>query len=410
LFINPHSLILKLILFFVLLLVALNIILFQHLEYQKNYQIEVLLDHFHYDRRGGKPKRHHPAHRPPKSGIPHKHHKTWQTLKYATFRSIDEQAYTKAHKQGSLIATIRDFTFVYHDNAVYYEHYKHRDDTWEYFILTPYTEQTRQLKAIIIIVNLLLLLFLAYLIKRLLPLHTLQQAIFDFAHGKPITLHTEGKDEIASVSKAFKAVANKAKDLQEGRTLFLRNIIHELKTPLAEGQLIAELMSDKKNTKRLQKVLIRLNRLINEFSKLESVTSHAMQFNMHHYQLNNILEHALELLLIQPNSIEVHKTHTIEVYGDFEYLAIVLKNLIANGLKHGEDKPTILCKESHIEVHSKGKALKNTDFTKPFNRTHEGSGNGLGLGLYICHSILQKHGYRMSYTHENGVNIFRVHF
>jgi signal transduction histidine kinase len=383
--------------------------LLQHLEYQKEYQVKILLDHFHYDRRGSKPKRyHHPAHRPPKSAIPHKHHETQQTLKYATFKSIDKQTYTKAHKQGSLIATIQNFSFVYHDNAVYYEHYKHRDDTWEYFILTPYTDQIRQFKAIIIVVNLLLLLFLAYLIKRLLPLHKLQQAIFDFTNGKQITLHIKGKDEIAEVSKAFKTATNQAKDLQEGRTLFLRNIMHELKTPLAEGQLIAELMSDKKNAKRLQKVLMRLNTLINEFSKLESVTSHAMQFNMHHYQLNDILEHALELLLIQPDSIQVNKIHTMEVYGDFEYLAIVLKNFIGNALKYGEGKPSIMCNQSNIEVHSKGKALQNTDFTKPFNRTHEGSGNGLGLGLYICHNILQKHGYSMRYEHKNGINIFSV--
>ena len=45
-----------------------------------------------------------------------------------------------------------------------------------------------------------------------------------------------GKDEIAEVSNEFNNAISKIKTLQDSRSLFLRNIMHELKNPHCQGK------------------------------------------------------------------------------------------------------------------------------------------------------------------------------
>lgn len=52
--------------------------------------------------------------------------------------------------------------------------------------------------------------------------------------------------------------------IKEARSLFLRNIIHELKTPIMKGSLISE---DLEQT-RLGQIFERMNYLLDEFSKI----------------------------------------------------------------------------------------------------------------------------------------------
>ncbi|CAA6799258.1 MAG: Histidine kinase, partial [uncultured Sulfurovum sp.] len=102
-----------------------------------------------------------------------------------------------------------------------------------------------------LLVNALLFTFYLYILKKLRPLQRLKQKIVRFSEGElEVSLPQKGKDEISEVSNEFNNAIAKIKSLQESRNLFLRNIMHELKTPISKGKLITDLMDDAKNQER----------------------------------------------------------------------------------------------------------------------------------------------------------------
>ncbi|MBN2824336.1 MAG: HAMP domain-containing histidine kinase [Campylobacterales bacterium] len=259
------------------------------------------------------------------------------------------------------------------------------------------------------VVNAMLLLFYLYLLYRLKPLKVLKDKIVAFSQGSLETMPTViGKDEIAMLTSEFNQSITKIKTLQESRTLFLRNIMHELNTPIAKGKLICDLMEDSKNQERLYKIFNRFEHLLAEFRKIEQVTSNVMPLNRKGYRVVDILDNALDLLLLEAGAIDIAIDDEVELEVDYELFSIVLKNLIDNALKYGKNRPKLVITKESISIQSQGDKIENIAFDKIFNRAYEDSSKGLGLGLYISHAIVQKHTMHLVYHYDSGVNIFKI--
>ncbi|HLD22899.1 MAG TPA: HAMP domain-containing protein, partial [Sulfuricurvum sp.] len=83
----------------------------------------------------------------------------------------------------------------------------------------------------------ILLVSFALIIYRLRPLRRLRKQIARFGEGDMgVRFRTDGSDEIALIANELDSTQNKIRSLIESRTLFLRNIMHELKTPIAKGR------------------------------------------------------------------------------------------------------------------------------------------------------------------------------
>lgn len=260
-----------------------------------------------------------------------------------------------------------------------------------------------------IFVNLAIFIFIVLVIRKILPLRELKKSIVKFSKGDlNIRNNIKGKDEIAQVSKEFDKAVQKIQDLQNSRNLFLRNIMHELKTPIAKGKMITELMNDEKNSNRLKIILDRFEYLLNEFAKIEQVTSNEFKLNKKEYNNIDILENALDILMIEQEQldIKVKKIEKLEI--DFDLFSIALKNLIDNALKYGKEKPKIILENRKVSIISKGKEIKDLDFEKVFKREFEHSNQGLGLGLYITYNIIKKHEFELKYLCKNGENHFVI--
>lgn len=264
--------------------------------------------------------------------------------------------------------------------------------------------------AVFTIVFLLIILLYFWVIRSLRPLSELKNKIKTFSEGNlNIQCASDKHDEIAEVANEFNHAVNMIRELLQSRQLFLRAIMHELKTPIAKGRLMSEMLPDEKSRQRMHSIFERLNLLIDEFAKIEKITSKNFKLKLKPYKMSDLVEASIDLLMVEnPSrlvSIEIQKDYIVK--SDFELFTLVVKNLLDNALKYSTDKHVIVVINSdHIDIINKGEALKEPleEYFKPFHA----SKGGLGLGLYIVKSILDIHKMTLAYQHQEGKNIFTV--
>lgn len=268
------------------------------------------------------------------------------------------------------------------------------------------------LKRALIFATVFLLIILLYLwiMKSLKPLSQLKGKIQTFSQGDlNIDCKSDKKDEIAEVANEFDHAVTMIRELLHSRQLFLRAIMHELKTPIAKGRLVSEMLHDEKSKARMHSIFERLNLLIDEFAKIEKITSKNFDLTIKPYKMSDLLEGSIDMLMIDhpKRLIEVDLIKDFKKDVDFELFTLVIKNLLDNGIKYSTDKHvTVRINNDKLEMINKGEALSEAleNYFKPFHTSKK----GLGLGLYIVKSILDIHQMELHYRHEEGKNIFTV--
>ncbi len=270
---------------------------------------------------------------------------------------------------------------------------------------------SRFLLLILSIIMFVLLFSYASIIKKLYPLKLLQNRAREFGSGNfNIECKIEGKDEIADLSNEFDKSIKNLKKLKNSRNIFLRNIMHELKTPIAKGRFLTKLPNDNSSKEKIDRVFIRLDRIINEFASIEELISLSEKVDKKEYFLTDIIDNAMDLLFENENSI-VLENHfeKKKIVVNFMLFSIAVKNLIDNAIKYSDDKKALVqVKKDEIIFKSKGRKLKYPfyRYLEPFFKENKDSKESFGLGLYITNNILQSHNLTLNYNHKNGFNIF----
>ena len=261
-------------------------------------------------------------------------------------------------------------------------------------------------------IDILLLWFFMFIEKKLKPLISLKKDMKNLSNGNlQISTKTDGKDEISQVAKEFDIALKQLKELRDSRNLFLRNIMHELKTPITKGRLITDIYEDSERKFILIRVFQRLEYLLSEFAKIEELTSGKITLDKRKYYVVDLIEQAFDILLLEEDVIEVEYSHELKIEVDFELFSIALKNLIDNAIKYKtEQKPKIIINENSIQIINKGKELSKDikEYFKPFNHDYETATSGLGLGLYISNNIIKIHKFELNYIYEDGYHNFFI--
>lgn len=262
-----------------------------------------------------------------------------------------------------------------------------------------------------ILFAILLLLISMYIMlrKSLRPIQALRTQIQAYGEGKAIMPITDEKqDEISSLYREFYKSIEKVQRLTDTRRLFLRNIMHELNTPVAKGKIIIAMMEDI-NRPILENIFERLELLVKELAHVERLSSGNHDLLIRPYRIIDIIDHAKDMLFYDDDLQNDIDDETIEC--DLEMMSLVFKNLIDNSLKYGKD-PSISYEEKSVLFTSNGDPLKyDLDYyTEPFVKgvEYETLSKGLGLGLYIVKDILIRQGYALSYSYHLGKNIFKI--
>jgi two-component system, OmpR family, sensor kinase len=260
-----------------------------------------------------------------------------------------------------------------------------------------------------------ILILVYYLIrKNIQSLKILQNSLKDYENGVvDATKVLDGKDEIALVSKQFYKVASKLEAVNESRKLFLRNMMHELKTPLTKSRLYLGFMEESKTKDGLELSLNKLELLIDDMANIEKITTDNVDINKKDFRAIDIIDNAMDMLFINKNGVIIKDESNMVLSVDFKLFTIVLKNLIDNGIKYSKDGMVFVeCKDEKIYVSSIGDRLKYDfdNYLEPFFKgdLNEINQRGFGLGLYIVNEILIKHRFDFSYEYKDEKNIFII--
>ncbi|MDR0467610.1 MAG: ArsS family sensor histidine kinase [Campylobacteraceae bacterium] len=263
-----------------------------------------------------------------------------------------------------------------------------------------------------LIALLLLALYIATL-KSIRPLGILRNKIKEFSEGNnEIDCKIEGSDEIAEIANEFDGAVKKIKALSHSRQLFLRNIMHEFKTPITKGKLSTELLEDSEYKNILKKAFQRQEFLLNEFLRIEQLGTGELKMDNEEYFLRDIIDHSLDTIGENAKNIEVD-IEDIKIYADFDLFATVLKNLLDNALLYGDDhKAKILTNNNQIIIKNIGKKLEfNLEkYKEPFflQGKKQKESRGLGFGLFISIHLVELHKMKINYSHINNESIFTI--
>lgn len=265
----------------------------------------------------------------------------------------------------------------------------------------------------LVILTLMIMIYIA-LRRALNPIKKLELEIKSFGDGVfDIDTRSDKKDEIAAVGNQFYNAAQKINALQNTRTLFLRNMMHELKTPITKGKLSLSLMEENSESAMLEKVFHKLDGLINEMADIERITTQNIEIKKKAYRLIDIIDHAEDLLYLEAHQL-THNITDQSISCDFKLFGIAIKNLMDNGIKYSSDKKIEIQVDNTktIQFISSGEALKHEfkAYLEPFYKeplTLENQ-KGFGLGLYIVSEIMKIHDFTLDYKHQDGKNIVTI--
>jgi two-component system OmpR family sensor kinase len=261
----------------------------------------------------------------------------------------------------------------------------------------------------------LILLFLIIL-KIIYPLKNISKSIKKFGDGEySARVKIISNDEIAEVSNKFNDMASNIEQLIISRERLLRDIGHELKTPISKSKLALEMIDDSKYKSILQRALIQIDEMTTDLFNIEKLNSQYSQLKLEEFTVETLISLSLSKLFIEDESlIEIEIDYNFIIRADIDYLAIAVKNLIDNALKYTTKLPVkIEIKNRDISIKSRGNKLTKTlefyceVFTQGDNSREE---KGYGLGLSMVKRILDKHNFKLIYTHKEEENIFIINF
>lgn len=206
--------------------------------------------------------------------------------------------------------------------------------------------------------------------------------------------------------------------VRRARDSVLANISHEFRTPLAAQLASIELLREGMDTLPLehQKELVyslergslRLTRLIDNLLESVRIESGQLGIRRQSVSLREIVEDADALigalLRQRRQTLELHIPDALRrIDGDGPRLTQVFVNLMANASKFAPEDSTV--RIGGVErgqrvlawVEDDGPGVPTTDTTSIFDRfyrgpEHEPEPGGLGLGLWIVKSIVDRHG------------------
>jgi two-component system OmpR family sensor kinase len=255
----------------------------------------------------------------------------------------------------------------------------------------------------------ILLLSFVLILVRIAPLRRLRRQIARFGEGDMgVRFHASGSDEIALISNELETAQHKIRSLIESRTLFLRNIMHELKTPIAKGRIASTMLESEKQKSRFEGIFERLEGLIGEFALIEEISSGSQYLDKKEYRLVDLIDGAIDMAMVDYDVVDSAVVGSFKIEVDYRLFTTAIKNMIDNAIKYSPtNSMRIRLENETIVFKNEGKELSQplSYYLQPFTKENP-TRDSFGLGLYIVDAILKEHQYKLTYERRGTSNCF----
>lgn len=335
----------------------------------------------------------------------------FEQLDPAHYRENSTPVYTKENDFGSL-------KILRHEDGRYVLYLRYLDEEIAAADRAQEEDFRQQLFLNLLILSdiaILVVIFL-FVLRILAPIKKISRLLVRFSEGEYATrIKKTSGDEIGTLAETFNTMAERIQALITSRDSLLRDIGHELKTPISKGKLALEMIPPSDYSAIVKKAFINLDELTGELLSLERLKSGSYELAKERFDVETLILESLSRLYIEDESlvsVEIDEPFTVE--GDKTYLVMALKNLIDNGLKYGVKPPVIIhAGGGRISVKSYGKRLEKEleHYLEVFTQGEDSRGKaGYGIGLSIVRTVLERHGFGLRYDYEEGMNVFTVEF
>jgi signal transduction histidine kinase len=261
----------------------------------------------------------------------------------------------------------------------------------------------------VLVFGLVSLLLARMLTRQVRPLRLAAQRMAEGDLSGRVEL--KGRDEISALGADFNLMAERLNDLLQSQRQLVRDVSHELRSPLARLRVALELAERaddrKKALARIEKEADELERLITELLSLARLESGQAGLERHSLRLDELIAKVVTDANFEVQIEDKKVTLTadeVSLIGDGVLLRSAVENVIRNALRHtpsGSEVRVTLTREPQanmIRVRDQGPGVEESQLQKifdSFTRTAEsrerGSG-GFGLGLAIAQRAMQVHG------------------
>ena len=221
-----------------------------------------------------------------------------------------------------------------------------------------------------------------------------------------------GRDEVAALARDFDRMAERLTELLEGQRRLLRDVSHELRSPLARLRVALELAERAEDRDqalaRIGKEADALERLVGEVLSLSRLESGQAALERKPVDLPALVEGVVEDADFEARArqrrVSLECPAAPVVAGDPALLRAAVENVVRNAVRHTAPETTVAVTvaeadgEAVVTVCDRGAGVPEAELVRlfqPFTRVEDardrGSG-GHGLGLAISRRAAEAHG------------------
>jgi signal transduction histidine kinase len=233
-------------------------------------------------------------------------------------------------------------------------------------------------------------------------------------------LPSHGADEFAELARDFNVMSERLGELDQMKKDFVSHVSHDLKAPLASMRQVMHLMLSEipGPLNEQQKSLLslsynsaeRLAAMVGNLLDISRMEAGSMEYAMSAHNLLPLIKSVADEFEVQAREKEIRfrlecEEKAVFVRCDRDRIVQVIGNLFENALKFSPGNSDIVTRVTpesknkvRVSVVDSGPGVPKGHKEKIFNKFHQVkhgkkiAGQGVGLGLAICKTIVEAHG------------------
>ncbi|MBR7143163.1 MAG: HAMP domain-containing histidine kinase [Clostridia bacterium] len=260
------------------------------------------------------------------------------------------------------------------------------------------------------------------------PLKQMSRAAKAFSDGRfDVRVPENGDDEVAELAVAFNRMASSLAEAEETQRGFIANVSHDLKTPMTTiGGFIDGILDGtippQRRDEYLQLVSLevkRLSKLVVSLLDIARMQAGERRFVQSEFDICELLRRVVLSFEGGLNDKNMNlefdcPDEEITVRSDFDAIYQVFFNLFDNALKFSPSGGTITVgiaivgKKVWVRLRNTGQGIPESELPHVFDRFYKTDRSrgidktGVGLGLYICRTIIGSLGEQIRVQSEYG--------